>query len=664
MAYGPTNDKLTPGSPLHELIKKNVDSRWIASSRKMENQHTKWRKSEDQFLAFLPEREVDVQRRVERENSGKPQYTTLVLPYSYAMLMAAHSYWTTVFLSRSPIFQYSGRHGETEQQIQAVEALIAYQMQVPPENLVSLYMWLLDPGKFGVGILGCYWDEEFTMASEYQNVPDMFMGLIPTGKTKRQLVTQRVPGYRGNKFYNIRPYDWYPDPRVSMWEHQKGEFEGVYREVGWNYLMRGAQSGQYTNIDILRKKRQQGQYGGLAREQGSSQIELPNDSLYTVSQWDLQETGPYGIVEMYVDLVPKEWNLGPSAYNEKWCFTCTVTGGSTGIKQGRGNIDMIIGARPLGSFHGKFPFHVLEMEPEAYAFTSRSMLEIVAPLQNAMDWLFNAHMYNVRKVLNDQIIVDPSRVVMGDLLDPQPGGIIRLKPAAYGSDIKSIISQLNIVDITRSHISDMQVVNEFGQRAIGVTDQIMGMFQQGGRRSASEARISSTFGINRQKTNAEFMSALGFAPLGQMLVQHSQQYYDSELKFKIAGDLMLDAQSALMTVNPEMIAGSFDFVPVDGTLPIDRYQQANLWRELMMGMRQMPEIAMQYDVGRIFAWVAQIAGMKNILRFKLAPDAVLAKQAQMGNIVPMPSRGGNAPRSNAAATSPEPGQISGLGATG
>jgi hypothetical protein len=662
VAYGPTHDKLKPNSPLHELIKKNIDSRWTASASKIQNQHEKWRKSEDQFLAFLPERDVDAKRRLEREIEGKPQYTTIVLPYSYAMLMAAHSYWTTVFLSRSPVFQYSGRHGETEQQVQAVEALIAYQMQVPPENLVSLYMWLLDPGKFGVGVLGCYWDEEFTMASEYVETPETFLGLWETGKTNRELVTRRIPGYRGNKFYNVRPYDWYPDPRVSMWEHQKGEFEGVYREVGWNYLMRGAQSGQYTNIDILRAKKAQGQYGAVSREQGSPQVELPNDSLYTVSQWDLQETGPYGILEMYVDLVPREWNLGPSIYNEKWCFTCTVTGGTTGVRFGRGNIDLVIGARPLGSFHGKFPFHVLEMEPEAYAFTSRSMLEIVKPLQNAMDWLFNAHMYNVRKVLNDQIIVDPSRVVMGDLLDPMPGGVIRLKPAAYGSDIKSIISQLNVVDITRSHINDMQVVNEFGQRAIGVTDQIMGMFQQGGRRSASEARISSTFGINRQKTNAEFMSALGFSPLAQMLVQHSQQYYDAEMQFKIAGDLMLDAGNGLINVDPSAIAGSYDFVPVDGTLPIDRYAQANLWRELLVGMRQMPEIAMQFDMGRIFSWVAQIAGLKNILRFKLAPDQLLAKQAQMGNVIPMPGR--QPTRSNAGATSPEPGQIAGMGATG
>jgi hypothetical protein len=38
---------------------------------------------------------------------------------------------------------------------------------------------------------------------------------------------------------------------------------------------------------------------------------------------------------------------------------------------------------------------------------------------------------------------------------------------------------------------------------------------------------------------------------------------------------------------------------VDGTLPVDRFAQANLWKEILAGMRTMPEIAQQYDMGRI-----------------------------------------------------------------
>ena len=94
---------------------------------------------------------------------------------------------------------------------------------------------------------------------------------------------------------------------------------------------------------------------------------------------------------------------------------------------------------------------------------------------------------------------------------------------------------------------------------------------------------------------------------------------------------------------PEDIQGFFDFVPVDGTLPIDRMAQANLWKELMGGLRMMPpQIAQEYDWTRIFAWVAQLAGLKNISQFKVqvVPDAQLQQQAQQGNVIPMPQRPG------------------------
>jgi hypothetical protein len=67
----------------------------------------------------------------------------------------------------------------------------------------------------------------------------------------------------------------------------------------------------------------------------------------------------------------------------------------------------------------------------------RSMLEQLKPLNDVLTWLFNSHFYNVRKALNDQFVIDPSRIMMRDALDPEPGRMMRLKPTAYGTDPKS-----------------------------------------------------------------------------------------------------------------------------------------------------------------------------------------------------------------------------------
>jgi hypothetical protein len=125
---------------------------------------------------------------------------------------------------------------------------------------------------------------------------------------------------------------------------------------------------------------------------------------------------------------------------------------------------------------------------------------------------------------------------------------------------------------------------------------------------------------------------------------------------KRVGSYVVEAGEKFINVSPADIAGFYDFVPVDGTLPVDRMAQANLWKELMGNIRMMPpEIAMGYDWSRIFAWVAQLGGLKNITQFKiqLTPQEQLLRMAQQGNVVPMkppPGRGSPVEAGNAAST--------------
>lgn len=634
----------------HRYILDQVRRRVLASKTEFKKFQDKWIDAEERALAYLPERDVDAARRVKREQ-GAPQYTTIQIPYSYAVLMASHTYWATVFMSRNPILQYTGRHGESQQQVQAIEALMDYQMLVG-EMLVPLYIWLMDVGKYGFGILGSYWDEEISMVSRIVEEEQFIAGVIPTGRTKKRKQTLRVPGYTGNKIYNVRPFDFFPDPRVSLHNFQKGEFCGVYSEMGWNEVLKRKAAGIFTNIEHVKGGRNQ---GANVREQGSSQLELPDaDSVDTwpvgLGQNKASGAPVIKLYECYIELVPSQWGLGKSDYPEKWVFTVTS------------DFTVVLSARPHGAFHDKYPFDILSLEIEGYALTNRGIPEILEPIQTTLDWLINSHFYNVRKALNDQFVVDPTRVVMKDVLDPLPGGIIRLKPSAYGSDPKLAIQQLQVVDLTQNHLRDIQVMFGIGERVMGVNDQILGALQQGGRKTATEVRTASTFGINRLKTISEFFSASGWGPLSQKLVQNTQQYYELERQFKIAGDLLQNAGPAFTQVTPDSIQGFFDFVPVDGTQPIDRFAQANLWRALLGEIRQTPQIAMQYDLGRIFAWVAQLAGLKNITQFRtqIIPDEQGALAAQQGNVVPLHGSAGPGDLNRV----PEPGQISGLGTTG
>lgn len=582
--------------------------------------HEKWAKCEEQFLAYMPVRVNDQLRKNAREDKGEPQFTTLEIPYSYAILLTAHTYITSTFMARNPLLQIQGRHGEAQNSEMAMEALLDYQVQVGG-HLVPMYIWTLDALKYGTGIMGYYWDEEKIICRKRKKALKTFLGMPIPGTEHTAEFEEEIRGYVGTRAYNVRPQDFFPDPSYPISQFQKGEFCARYVSISWLDIIDGAKDGIYFNVEELKKCRGGGVHSSRFRVQGSDQVTLPNDVGNTGLELDF-DTGSVNGYEVYVRLVPADWGLGKSTRTEKWVFTFAED-------------KVIIGCRPLGYYHNRFPFEVLEQEIDGHALFNRSMLEVTKPLNDTLTWLLNTHFYNVRKSLNDQLIVDPSKVVMKDVTDPNAGRLIRLKPAAYGSDVRLAVQQLQVQDITRAHVSDAQMVSEMLQRVTGVNDSLMGMVNSG-RRTATEVRSSTTFGINRLKTVTEYMSAMGFSPWTQQIVQTTQQLFDDDRKFKIVGNAVEFAGEKFMHISPEDIAGFYDFVPVDGTMPIDRFAQVNLWNQLMEQATKLPGVMQNYDFARIFAFVANLAGLKNISQFRVqvVPDGAMQQQVQAGNSIP------------------------------
>ena len=489
------------------------------------------------------------------------------------------------------------------------------------------YIWLYDAGKYGCGILGEYWDKEIISYGQLIEMPDPVTGAMGLFQS-----TAQMEGYTGNRVYNVSPFDFWWDPRVAMKHFQNGEFCFVLKRMIWNDVKRRQAGGYYMNTDELKTHAT-----AMAPDEGSGQLKRPDWSTATLnSDWDnngtnASATHPAAVFayEFYVDLIPKEWGVGPESFPQKWCFTITEDYG------------LLLGASPLGHMHGKFPFSIMESEVEGYSQLSRGIPEIVGPIQNTMDWLINTHFYNVRAALNNQFIVDPSKLVLKDVESGEPGFIWRLRPEAFGTDIRSIFTQVPVTDVTRGNMTDLQQMFGLGERTLGINDQIMGVLNTGGRKTATEVRTAAGFGTNRLKTNTEYMSAMGFSAHSMKLVQNSQQFYDGSKKMRIVGDLAMGAGPRFMDVTPDTITGFFNFSPIDGTLPVDRAAQANLWKDMMANLRMMPpEVAQGYDWVKIFSWVGTLAGLKNINQFKIqmVPDGSLDTQVQAGNVIPMPGR--------------------------
>lgn len=633
------NVRLPFDSKKHKFILSALLARKTPAKNKVEDRVSDFERHDDLFDCYLKDT-VDTETRKDKFKNGEPDYYTIYVPYSYATLLSAHTYWTSVFMGRNPVFQFTGRHGEPMMKVQSVEAIMDYQYQIGSWG-PAMYQWFFDAPKYGYGVLWDYWDEEWVQTSIVEEQAETFFG-VELGKPKKIRRTVRSLGYQGNKVFNVHPAHFWPDWRVPLQRYQDGEFVARKIDMSWNSLVRGEAQGHYQNVDVVKKfcrggKRAESSYNG-----GNWQ-ELPDEDREFIS--DITAIDDVEGFEMVIDLIPKDWQLGNSTYPEKWVFKVV-------------HDKVVIEARPYGRYHNEFPASVLAMDFNAYTSYTHSMLDRLLPLNDAMTFLLNQHFFNVRSALGNNFLFDPSKVVEKDLRRAGTSKLIRLKPSAYGTDLRQAIQQLPITDVTRGNIPDMMELGEIIARASGVNDNIMGQVHSGGRKSATEIRTSSSFGVNRLKTMAEYWSASAVAPMALRLLSNTQQYYDQEMEFKIAGDLAQEAGT--INVTPDILSGRFDFVAVDGTMPIDRYAQANLFREIIMNAGKMPMIAQKYDIGKMFGWMVQLAGLKNIKQFEVQtiPDQMLQAQLASGNVTPISQTAGDLNRV------PEPGQLPGNGATG
>lgn len=614
------------GTAKHAQILNMVRLRRQSSQRKMREYYQKWNDADDSFMAYQPASEVDSDRKAKRKSKGVHDYITITVPYSFATIMTAHTYWSSVFLSRSPIYQLQGRHGETQDSIEAFEAVLDYQKTVG-EHAVPLYNWGFDMHKYGLGVVGSYWDKQSATISRIVDQPVTILGVPILNRTKKVMETITVPKYEGNALYNVRPYDFFPDPRVSITQFQRGEFCGRDTQVAWHEILDGQQNGEYFNVQALASRLGTTAAAMFDTEFGNARLNMPDRPGEIGGLGGTEQTpGPSfsNVHQMGIRIIPEALGLGPSKRTEIWVFT--VANGA-----------VVIGAKPQGLYHDKFAFDIQEFGMGAHAFMKMGLNEIMDPMVETISWLLNSHFYNVRKALNDVRVVDPSRIVMKDMTSPIERGIVRLKPEAYGTDARTAIHQLAVPDMTQTHLRDISVMEQMIQRITGVVDELMGIAGGPDRESATGVRTRTGSAISRLRTVAEYNSALGFSPMIAKMVSNTQQLMTEQQKFRVAGmDNMINAQR-FMDVSPDNIAGFFDFVPVDGTLPIDRLAQANFWKELTMQLAQSPTLGPQFNLPEMVSHIMRLQGEKNIDRFKLSvmPNQMLQDQVQAGNVVPI-----------------------------
>lgn len=631
--------------PAHQKIITLVRNCRKLSYEYMSQRHRAWNKAEKMDRAFIDVTETDTKGK-----KMNPFERQVYIPMSRAILDTLVTYWMSVIFGKRPFFKINGRGPEDQAPAKKMEVVIDYQMERQRAQLVG-YSMLRDIGKYGLAnvknIFARQYKERFIMRPQLIQFP------FPQMRNER--VRQTVMDYEGPQLTNTDVYKFFPDPRKPMGKAHTGQFQGWEYNRSWYELKKLERQGIYHNLQEV--KRAEGNQDQTSEADISSETDNRNtiQGISTVQMSNVDNKNPtYTLKEFYVEIIPADYGLDRiEGFSESantpqiWVFVTL-------------NDRVVIRAEKMAYAHGRYPSNTAEFDYDAQSLFNQSFYESIEGLQDLMNWLYNSRMANVRSWLMNRAVVDPSAVDIRDIIKPNPAGLIRLKKRMWekGIPLNQIFHQLEVRDVTTSHIKDADAIGDIMQRRHHTPDSLQGVETQV-KRTATELAQMHTAGANHLQIQAQVMYAQGFVDMAEMMVSNNQQFLSEERYYRILGDYNKKLISPDPTyqgadairVHPDEIMGYFDYPIDDGTMPVRPQDNADIWREVLTTVGQIPILQQQIDAMWVFERLCESLNVKNIddakiqqmspnpLNFNVVPDQQALDMQQAGDVIPINALG-------------------------
>lgn len=589
---------LLPGAPkamkIKNLIRQHIDMSWQHISQ---NFHV-WDKLEQQYRAYRPTDDAD------RESIEKHGVQKIIIPYQYATIQTMLTFIMEVFTAMKPTLRVRGADPASVRKARVMEAALDYDYR-NNRGYLMLQQWFLNAFRYQYGIMENTWGRREILRKMITQGPSSTITLegqefeVPGAM---EMKNDWFVTFEGNTWTLIDNRQWFPDPRVPLSRFQEGSFCARRTQIHRNDLIKMEESGLLFNTTKV-----SGTNMGSARD--AELIQSSNErsrlSLTGFNQeLTLARKNRMHVDEMIIiELIPSEFELSDEDLPQPWLFNL-VDG------------EVITRAEPSPFY--RYPWEVIECNPDMLASASIGIMELAQPMADHLNFLFNSHMANVRKAINDMLLVDPSRVDLRDLLDPNPGKLVRLLPLAYGTDPAAAIKQLGVVDITKGHIDDSKMILELWERIIGASSAMFGQIEPG-RRTALEVQGVFRQSGSRMKMIADLFSAEGLAPLTEQMAILRQENMSIPQFMEIAGwtaaDLGVRPEEIVegwLKVRKSHLTGVFQYPAEEGVLPQDRQAASAMLDDLLANITRAPFLAQIFDPVAILRERVRQGGLKNI----------------------------------------------------
>jgi len=428
-------------------------------------------------------------------------------------------------------------------------------------------------------------------------------------------------GADGNVPVNIDPWAYFPDPRVTSQNRHEAEFVGYRTWASRTTLYR---RNHYQNLDRLDEQRPSTSW----RSNSYLKDVIRGQSIDPALASSAEELSGAGAKIGYAHILNTLY-----VYCDPRRFNIPAPFGLYRIVIADENVIVQFDKSPYP--HDQIPVIHGEANYDAHRTFATSLYDLMMPLQRYQDWLIRTRVENVQSIVQNRLVVDPNRVNIRDILDPNSARLIRTLPGSNPSDA---LMPLSIPDATRNYWQDLDTAGQLMQRVAAASDTAQGIQAETQRTATEIARLTS-LGQQRLGMQARLLSASTIRPLVRQMIANTQFFQIDGGQVDLQEEVSADNPQGTTQFSRSEILGDFDYVVVDGTLPTSPEENSE---NITRAIRVLSETgaAQGWDMDKFVERLIESFGFQDVENWKAAPqqtmpDEQIQQELAAGNILPM-----------------------------
>jgi hypothetical protein len=545
----------------------------------------------DRSLKALKKREKDDKennrrrgdnRKLDETQRGLDYIDDITIPLGYFVLDTLEANMHDIFFNRDEIWQYGAVNPEEMPLVEKMGAKrraadILFNTETELKNTIHCAL------KYNEGWTVPQWQEHYQ--TQY--------GRNDEGKKTEA----RVLKMEGVAFKNVSPYRIIRDPMVAPDDVKSMRFIGSWAPI--------------SRLDLSRVSGIEADKLNDARWMWPTEVDYSRTyhHLFATAMMDNFMTIK---ADLYIDLIPKDYNLSPSCDPEVWHFSLA-------------GYDKIFRARKAKQPVDKYPYYSLVPSGDGADANPVGVMELIKDMIAMYNWLHSVRMAAVRQDLSGDYLVNEKLIRIEDLQqrDPYRGGnVIRLARQAWQNPnaMSNAIQRLQFSHDTKNYSADAQALFENIKIISSIVDPVSGIGDNpSSRRTAEEINRVVANASKRIKKLAGRLHATWLKPLGIAALLLTQANSKAKVTVRNAKGDWVEVEWYDILVPVETTVG-------DGYIMQDPAQLAQSWQTLLGYIHQSPQMLGMFKMTKMLEELGRAIGIPNMANF-ISPAGVAAAQA-------------------------------------